>query len=58
MLVVRSGKSDPVQFRRGFKTGAFMLACKKTGILQATLLLWGIGFLRDKSASKMGSLGS
>ena len=26
--------------------------------LQATFLLWGIGLLRDKFASKMGSFGS
>ena len=42
----RSGKSDPVQFKRGLKTGALWLA--KMGILQATFLLWGIGILRDK----------
>ena len=52
----RSRKSDLVQFKRGFKTGAFLLV--KMGILQATLLLWGIGLLRDKFASKMGSFGS
>ena len=28
------------------------------GILQATSLLWGIGLLRDKFASKIGSFGS
>ena len=40
----------------GFKTGALVLA--KMGILQATLLLWGIGLLRDKFASNIGSFGS
>ena len=53
---IRSGKSDPVQFKRGFKTGSFLFA--KLGILQTTFLLWGIGLLRDKFATKMGSFGS
>ena len=43
-------KSDPVQFKRGFLTEAFLLA--KKGILQATFPLWGIGLSRDKCASK------
>ena len=56
MITCWSGKSYPVQFERGFKTGAFTLA--KMAILQAIFLLWGIGLLRDKSASKMGNFGS
>ena len=30
----------------------------KMGILQTTFLLWGIGLLRNKFASKIGNLGS
>ena len=62
LFKIRSGKSDPVQFKqalqkkRSFKTGAFLLA--KMGILQAIFLLWGIGLLREKFASKMGKFGS
>ena len=51
----QSGKSDPVKFKRFFLTGAFWLA--KMWILQATFLLWGIGLLRDKFASKNGQFG-
>ena len=51
----RSGQTDPVQFKRGLKQGPVCL--RKWG-LEATLLLWGIGPLRLKSASKMGKFGS
>ena len=45
-----SGKTDPVQFKRGFKEIAFLLV--RMGVLQAVCLLSSTGLFRDKIAAK------
>ena len=51
---IRSGKTDPVQFTRGFKTGVVVLV--KWASLQAAFVFSGIGHSRETITSKEGQV--